>query len=101
MRLCPRSSISDYRMTAQNVVTVTENVLQSRRSRLRFSQHAVPIELPPERPQKSAGLRPKLARSRRMTAGPFGGVKQSGFGREGGLEGIEEYLETKYVALEF
>jgi succinate-semialdehyde dehydrogenase/glutarate-semialdehyde dehydrogenase len=33
-------------------------------------------------------------------AGPFGGVKESGFGREGGAEGIEEYLETKYVALE-
>ena len=32
-------------------------------------------------------------------AAPFGGVKQSGFGREGGPEGIEEYLETKYVAL--
>jgi succinate-semialdehyde dehydrogenase/glutarate-semialdehyde dehydrogenase len=30
---------------------------------------------------------------------PFGGVKQSGFGREGGPEGIEEYLETKYVAM--
>jgi succinate-semialdehyde dehydrogenase/glutarate-semialdehyde dehydrogenase len=30
---------------------------------------------------------------------PFGGVKQSGFGREGGFEGIEEYLETKYVAV--
>jgi succinate-semialdehyde dehydrogenase / glutarate-semialdehyde dehydrogenase len=30
---------------------------------------------------------------------PFGGVKQSGFGREGGYEGIEEYLETKYVAV--
>jgi succinate-semialdehyde dehydrogenase/glutarate-semialdehyde dehydrogenase len=30
-------------------------------------------------------------------AAPFGGVKQSGFGREGGYEGIEEYLETKYV----
>jgi succinate-semialdehyde dehydrogenase/glutarate-semialdehyde dehydrogenase len=32
-------------------------------------------------------------------AAPFGGVKQSGFGREGGPEGIEEYLATKYVAL--
>jgi succinate-semialdehyde dehydrogenase/glutarate-semialdehyde dehydrogenase len=32
-------------------------------------------------------------------AAPFGGVKQSGFGREGGFEGIEEYLETKYVAI--
>jgi succinate-semialdehyde dehydrogenase/glutarate-semialdehyde dehydrogenase len=30
---------------------------------------------------------------------PFGGVKQSGFGREGGREGILEYLETKYVAV--
>jgi succinate-semialdehyde dehydrogenase/glutarate-semialdehyde dehydrogenase len=28
---------------------------------------------------------------------PFGGVKQSGFGREGGLEGIEQYLVAKYV----
>ena len=30
---------------------------------------------------------------------PFGGIKHSGIGREGGPEGIEEYLETKYVAL--
>jgi succinate-semialdehyde dehydrogenase/glutarate-semialdehyde dehydrogenase len=32
-------------------------------------------------------------------AAPFGGVKASGFGREGGVEGIAEYLETKYVAI--
>ncbi|GLY16233.1 NAD-dependent succinate-semialdehyde dehydrogenase [Kineosporia sp. NBRC 101677] len=32
-------------------------------------------------------------------AAPFGGVKHSGFGREGGVEGIEEYLETKYVGI--
>ncbi len=32
-------------------------------------------------------------------AAPFGGVKHSGFGREGGREGIHEYLETKYVAI--
>ena len=32
-------------------------------------------------------------------AAPFGGLKHSGFGREGGYEGIEEYLETKYVAV--
>jgi succinate-semialdehyde dehydrogenase/glutarate-semialdehyde dehydrogenase len=30
---------------------------------------------------------------------PFGGIKQSGFGREGGPEGIREYVETKYVAV--
>jgi len=32
-------------------------------------------------------------------AAPFGGVKQSGLGREGGAAGIDEYLETKYVAM--
>ena len=32
-------------------------------------------------------------------AGPFGGVKQSGLGREGSAEGIEEYLETVYVGI--
>jgi succinate-semialdehyde dehydrogenase / glutarate-semialdehyde dehydrogenase len=31
-------------------------------------------------------------------AAPFGGVKESGIGREGGFEGIDEYLETQYVA---
>ncbi len=32
-------------------------------------------------------------------AAPFGGVKHSGFGREGGFEGIEEYLEVKYLGI--
>jgi succinate-semialdehyde dehydrogenase/glutarate-semialdehyde dehydrogenase len=32
-------------------------------------------------------------------AAPFGGVKHSGFGREGGFEGIDEYLETMYVSM--
>lgn len=30
---------------------------------------------------------------------PFGGVKESGIGREGGPYGIQEYLETKYVCM--
>ncbi|MEB7462808.1 succinate-semialdehyde dehydrogenase (NADP(+)) [Staphylococcus succinus] len=31
---------------------------------------------------------------------PFGGLKESGYGREGGTEGIEPYLETKYLSVE-
>ncbi len=30
---------------------------------------------------------------------PFGGVKQSGLGREGARQGIDDYVETKYLCL--
>ena len=33
--------------------------------------------------------------------GPFGGVKESGIGREGSVLGIEEYLETKYTLISY
>ena len=32
-------------------------------------------------------------------AAPFGGVKTSGLGREGGLHGLDEYLETQYLSM--
>jgi succinate-semialdehyde dehydrogenase/glutarate-semialdehyde dehydrogenase len=34
-------------------------------------------------------------------AAPFGGVKQSGIGREGGHEGVLDYLESKYIAVQW
>ena len=34
-------------------------------------------------------------------AAPFGGVKQSGLGREGAHEGMLEFLETKYIAADW
>ena len=40
-------------------------------------------------------MSPKAQNNR--PSAPFGGVKSSGLGREGGAEGIHEYLETVYV----
>jgi len=37
---------------------------------------------------------------RSYAAAPFGGVKSSGIGREGGFEGLGEYLETQYISVE-
>ncbi len=34
-------------------------------------------------------------------AAPFGGVKQSGIGREGAAEGMKEFLETQYISAEW
>jgi succinate-semialdehyde dehydrogenase/glutarate-semialdehyde dehydrogenase len=34
-------------------------------------------------------------------AAPFGGTKQSGIGREGGHEGMLDYLESKYIAVQW
>ena len=34
-------------------------------------------------------------------AAPFGGTKQSGVGREGGHEGMLDYLESKYIAVDW
>lgn len=34
-------------------------------------------------------------------AAPFGGTKQSGLGREGGHEGMVEFTESKYVAVDW
>jgi succinate-semialdehyde dehydrogenase/glutarate-semialdehyde dehydrogenase len=34
-------------------------------------------------------------------AAPFGGFKQSGLGREGGFTGMDEFLEIKYMGVDF
>lgn len=51
----------------------------------------------------SAALRAGMVAVNRGTVSavdvPFGGVAASGLGREGGVEGIEEYLETKAILL--
>ena len=53
--------------------------------------------LGPSRPRRRTAA--NRLRSKPHAAAPFGGVKQSGFGREGGQEGMNEYLDIKYVAI--
>jgi succinate-semialdehyde dehydrogenase/glutarate-semialdehyde dehydrogenase len=36
-----------------------------------------------------------------LSAAPFGGMKQSGLGREGSQDGIHEFLEKKYIAVDW
>lgn len=45
----------------------------------------------------ACSMRRPCFRMSRPEVAPFGGIKQSGLGREGANEGLDEYLESKYV----
>ena len=49
-------------------------------------------------PELEAGMVSVNGQPIGLPEAPFGGVKDSGFGREGGIEGLDEYLVTKFVA---
>ena len=56
--------------------------------------------LPPRRIKASRWQhRPGISRGDAAAEAPFGGIKQSGFGREGGAHGIKDYLDVKYTHL--
>ena len=55
------------------------------------------------RVSEAPGLRHGRAEPRPVSdpAAPFGGTKQSGIGREGGHDGMLDYLESKYIAVQW
>lgn len=71
------------------------NALEAGLSSYLFTRSAEYIALVSKRIE--AGLLGINTAAVAMPEGPFGGVKQSGFGREGGEIGVREYLNTKFV----
>ena len=83
--------------TAQNTSHAVELANQSKHGlgAYLFTQNAVEIETLPSRIQ--CGMVGVNTGAISMPQTPFGGVKHSGFGREGGIEGLFEYLTTQTV----
>ena len=83
--------------TAQNTSHAVELANQSKHGlgAYLFTQNAVEIETLPSKIQ--CGMVGVNTGAISMPQTPFGGVKHSGFGREGGIEGLFEYLTTQTV----
>ena len=67
--------------------------------RLHLFNHAAADALEERRPTVVLKRPFRLAYSSTSAAAPFGGMNDSGLGREGGSEGIAEYLETKLAGI--